>query len=312
MQPSLPNNLYSIAFSILLGISAATNAARADETGTILHQGIERHYIVYSPTSVVAAPSPTVIALQGNRQTIGQLRETLRMDRVADRDGFHVVYPRAVKDSWSYGRPVHNPMSTVNGEPADDVGFIDKLIDRLIDENISDPGRIYVTGVSRGGIMAFTLACTIPRKIAAIGPIIANMTEHQISDCNSNRPLPVVVVAGTSDFNVRYDGWIHLRGRLLSVPETMEYWRKRNGCKRQSVRLIPNRAPHDRTRIARHDWTECSSGAPTILYRVANGGHRVPTLEPQEPGPPGRSGRRSGDMETAEEFWSIFKTIRRR
>ncbi len=157
--------------------------------------------------------------------------------------------------------------------------------------------------------MSFTLACSIPDKIAAIAPIIASMTEHQIADCGVERALPVVVVAGTNDFNIRYDGWISQKGRVASVAETMEFWRKSNGCTGQTIQLLPDLDPTDLTRIALKNWTGCRADTVTRLYKVWGGGHRVPVYEPNQVNPRSRRNRRSGDMETAEILWTVFKEI---
>ena len=43
----------------------------------------------------------------------------------------------------------------------DDVGFISLLIDELIIEYGIDPNRVYITGISNGGFMSYTLACEL-------------------------------------------------------------------------------------------------------------------------------------------------------
>ncbi len=296
-----------IAGSLL--IAPSLHGAERDTRRTVAHQGIDREYIVYSPASSPNGPAPVVLSLKGRGQPIDNFRQELRLDRVADEHGFRVVYPVAVGDVWSYGRPLVNPMPSINGQTVDDLGFIKKIIEEMVARKLADPRRIYAAGVSRGGLMSFTLACSIPGKIAAIAPIIASMTEHQIADCGVDRALPVVVVAGTHDFNIRYDGWIFQRGRVVSVAETMEFWRKTNGCTGQTRRLLPDLDPTDGTRISLENWTGCRAGTVTRLYKVWRGGHRVPGYEPDHVNPPVRRNRRSSDMETAEVVWTIFKEI---
>ena len=290
-------------------VTPSLHGAERDTRRTVAHQSIDREYIVYSPASSPNGPAPVVLSLQGKGQPIDNLRQSLRLDRVADEHGFRVVYPVAVNDVWSYRRPVVNPMPSINGQTIDDLGFIKKVIEEIVAQKLADPRRVYATGVSRGGLMSFTLACSIPDKIAAIAPIIASMTEHQIADCGVERALPVVVVAGTNDINIRYDGWIFQRGRVASVAETMEFWRKSNGCTGQTIQLLPDLDPTDLTRIALKNWTGCRADTVTRLYKVWGGGHRVPVYEPNQVNPRSRRNRRSGDMETAEILWTVFKEI---
>ena len=144
---------------------------------------------------------------------------------VADREGFVTVYPDAIEKRWSYGRPIIAPMPALAGEPVDDTGFIRRLIDDLVGKGIADPARVYVTGSSRGGLMAYTLACALADRIAAAAALITGMTDLQRDDCRPARPVPIMMIAGTSDTSQPYDGMRFATGRLLSVPDTMEFWR---------------------------------------------------------------------------------------
>jgi polyhydroxybutyrate depolymerase len=96
-------------------------------------------------------------------------------------------------------------------------------------------------------------------------------------------------------------------GRLLSVPETMEYWRVQHGCTEQTQRLLPRRDPQGRTRVMLVEWSKCRSGARLLLYRVANGGHQLPSTLSANPMSEEKFGIRNHGIETAEEVWSYFK-----
>src|SRR5262249_36890537 len=144
--------------------------------------------------------------------------------------GFVVVYPDAIEGRWSYGRPIAGPMPQVGDQTVDDVGFMLRLIDDLIARKIADAGKSYVTGSSRGGLLTYTLACVFSNRIAAVAPLITGMTDHQKEDCHPSRPVPMVLIAGTNDNTQSYDGWISAGGRLMSIAETIEYWRVLARC----------------------------------------------------------------------------------
>lgn len=296
--------------ALLAGLAVAGGAAAGtDDHRTLVHQGIERNYTVRLPDRTVRRPLPLVVALHGQGQTVRDIREWLPFDPVADREGFALVWPQAVDLRWSYGRPLIAPMPAVGGVPVDDVGFIRRVIDRLIAEGIADPKRVYVAGVSRGAIMAYTLACAIAGRLAAFAPIVSGMSAYQRENCHPSRPVPVIAVAGRSDIVNPYDGWLWRGGRLMSVPETMEFWRSLHGCTRQSIRRLPDLDPHDRTFISLIGWHGCRGNALVRLYRVTGGGHRVPSFAPPDPKLTHRFGRRSRDMDTAEELWRLFRNI---
>jgi polyhydroxybutyrate depolymerase len=310
----MPGWTWLYALAALTAIGSATSATA--EPLTLTHQGIERSAWLHQPPATGDGPRPLIVALHGLSQSAENLRGgqgccSLQFDAVADREGLLVLYPQAVDLRWSYGRPIVSAMPSVGDVPVDDLGFIRALIDDLVTRKLADPARIYVTGVSRGGLMAYTLACALADRIAAVVPIISGMSDLQREDCRPTRPIPILVIAGTDDPIQWYDGALAALGRLLSVPETMELWRVLHGCTRQDARLLTHRERSDPTRLVRVDWLDCKSGAPVSLYRVQGGGHQVPSFTASSDETPGRFGRRNRDIETVEEIWTFVKMLSR-
>jgi polyhydroxybutyrate depolymerase len=199
-------------------------------------------------------------------------------------------------------------MPKIDDETVDDVGFIRLLIDGLIAEKIADAGRIYVTGSSRGGLLTYTIACLFSNRIAAAAPLITGMTEYQKEDCHPSRPVPMLLIAGTSDNVEVYDGWIFPVGRLMSVVETIEYWRVLAGCTGQQAGLLPHLNSSDRTRVGVINWTGCRKETGIRFYKVIGGGHQVPSLAGiGNPMSEQRFGPRNRDIESAAEIWSFLK-----
>jgi len=295
----------AVASALALLAIAQPSAVRADESLKITHQGIERHAVLYEPASLPAGPSPLVIALHGLGATAADLRLWLNLDPTADREGFRVLYPDAVDKTWSYGRPINQPMPKVGGETVDDVGFIRALIDDLVGKKLADPARIYVTGTSRGGLLTFTLACALADRIAAAAPLITAMTEYQREDCRPARAIPIMVLAGTADPAQAFNGAQGLHGRLLSVPDTMTYWIRVHGCGARNPRPLPRRHAEDRTQVTFVEWSGCEGRVR--LFRIEGGGHQVPSLTADREDASARFGLRNRDIETADELWAFFK-----
>jgi polyhydroxybutyrate depolymerase len=298
--------LLSALCALVSSLPAST--LRAAEILTFAHQNVLRTAVLHRPVSTLGREAPLVIALHGSGGTGEGIRMHVRLDAVADREKFVAVYPDAIGSLWSYGRPINQPMPTVAGATVDDVGYIRRLIHDLVDRKIADPSRIYVIGLSRGGLMAYTLACELADRIAAAAPLIAGMTEHQRDDCKPARPVPVLVLAGTSDTEMAFKGAPGLQGRLLSVADTMEFWRSRHGCVRSDTQRLPHRDPRDATQLTVLEWSGCRSNAKLRLYQVEGGGHQIPTLA-SAAGPMSqeRFGPRNRDIETAEEVWAFFR-----
>lgn len=290
---------------VLAALLAAPAAAAPDPVVTLQHQGIARQAILHRPPGN-RTPRPLVIALHGLNQPAAELQAALGLDAVADREGFVTAYPAAVIGRWSYTaeRPVVLPGG---GGLLDDAGFLAALVDRLVAEQVADPAAVFVTGQSRGGLLAWTLACEAAGRYAAIAPLITGMTGRQLADCAPARPVPLLLVAGTSDRVQPYDGWLYAGYRLVSVPETLEFWRRQHGCTGQSARALPHRLAADPTRVTIVDWSGCSPGAGLRLVRVDGGGHRLPSLGEALPIPgPAWSGAQNQDLDTAEEIWRFF------
>jgi polyhydroxybutyrate depolymerase len=293
---------YRFLLVALLGDPAACLAA---EPLTFMLQGVERTVVLHQPAGEPSGPRPLIIALHGLNQSVDSLRGWMRLEPAADREGFVVAYPSAVELSWSYGRPINKPMPMVSGETVDDVDFIRRLIEDLVSRRIADPARVYVTGASRGGLMAYTLACTLADRIAAVAPLITGMTEYQRVDCRPSRPVPIMVIAGTADRMQAFDGAQGSQGRLLSVPDTMDFWRQQHGCTGRAGQLLPHRNADDATRVLLVEWSSCRTGASPRLYRIEGGGHQIPSIiagASQNP--------RNRDIETADEIWAFFGRFR--
>jgi polyhydroxybutyrate depolymerase len=297
------------ALAVPAAVLALGMAAAHAEELKLSHQGVERTAALYRPAKA-AGPAPLVIALHGLGGNGQGFRNYAGIDAAADREGFIAVYPDAIEGSWSYGRPIVRPMPVINGETVDDVGFIRALIDDLVSKKLVDPARVYVTGISRGGLMAFTAACALADKIAAAVPLITGMTDLQREDCRPARPVPIMVIAGTGDQMQSFTGAQLDKGRLLSVPETLDFWRTRYGCTGRDVRRLPHRDPADRTQVTLLDWRGCA--AQLRLYRIEGGGHQIPSISgANNPMLEEKFGLRNRDIETADEVWAFVKDISR-
>jgi len=135
------------------------------------------------------------------------------------------------------------------------------------------------------------------------------MTEYQRDECKPSRPMPIMVLAGTADTEQSFGGGPGLQGRLLSVPETMDFWRTLHGCTRRAARTLPRRNAADRTEVMLVEWSGCQ--APVRLYRIVGGGHQVPSFSASSEDASTRFGLRNRDIETADEIWNFVKNSSR-
>lgn len=273
---------------LLAGVAPAR--AQEDVVRTLIHQGLERRFVLHAPIGTAApGPHPLVVVLHGSGQPPQELRDWLPMEPIADREGFVVAYPDAIDGKWNYGKRAD--------ETIDDLGFIDALLEQLVARGIADPERLYVAGISRGALMTWTLLCRRPGRFAAAAALSSGMMETHLAACTPSRLVPILAIAGTADSVQPYDGWADPppAPRLLSIPETMEFWRRLHRCTSQTMQSLPHRTDGDATAAQRVGWAVCRHGGPVILLRIAGGEHE----------PPARS--RGQDIDAAEEVWRFFR-----
>jgi polyhydroxybutyrate depolymerase len=259
-----------LSLLILLGIMLVPTLLAQLEgkisTRTLQQGRITRSYRVYRPTHVLPHPG-LVIMLSG--ETSGFVQEiATHFDAQADRLGWLVVYPEILSEGWdAYGCCSH--------QGASDVAFISSVIDQLEATEHVDPNRVYVSGISRGGMMAYRLGCELPGKIAAIAPVEGNMADQnghvQGVACHPQHPVSILAIHGTADPEVPLQG-----GRSLVQQESIAYapfneviakWRELDQC--GSARSVTRSGSPVTT------WT-CQGGCVVSTLVIPGGVHTWP------------------------------------
>lgn len=258
-----------------------------DHTFTIQFDGRERTYTLHVPPQTDAdSPIPMIIVLHGatgNAQTMYEW-DVIDLNGKADEWEFIAVYPDGTGDETiqSYYWNAAHCCGSAYAENVDDVGFIEFLILSLTSELNLDPGQIFVTGFSNGGMLAHRLGAELPDLIAAIAPLAGTIGGKSSSDANHTiipdpgAPMPVIIFHGVQDQEVPYDGG-HIVARDgredMSVAETASFWAFYNHCSQPPV--IENSPYGDYIKTSFTPDTG-SGGAPVILYSMLNLGHVWP------------------------------------
>ena len=276
-----------IALVLLMVVSFISGCARqqistgdADNHNSIEVDGLTRTYIVHVPPSYdEMTPTPLVLVLHGGGGSAQKMVNFTKFSTLSDQEGFIVVYPNGVENHWNDGRGVHRYRA--HRENIDDVKFISVLIDHLSQEYTIDETRIYATGISNGAMMSCRLACELSERIAAIAMVAGAMSEELSASCSPLRPVSVLVMSGTEDPLVLWEGGNIQFGRqnlgtTLSVPDTVMYWVTHNNCSATpAVTWLPD-THEDGTHVRKEVYDRGEEGTEVILYAIEGGGHTWP------------------------------------
>lgn len=237
-----------------------------------------RDYLIHIPDQVAESkrPAPLVLVFHGGGSGARSMRSYSRFDEVADEHGFVVVYPDGTGSGWNDGR--ESPPIGASEESVDDVAFIRELIATLSARIPIDRDRIYATGISNGAMFSLRLGCELGEVLAAIAPVAGSLPEPLLGRCRPARPISLLLIHGTNDEIVPYNGGpvIQERGRVAGVDKTIEVFRDSNQCAGVAVESQIDKVKTDETRVLRATWATCLEGAVIERDRIEGGGHTWP------------------------------------
>lgn len=123
-------------------------------------------YGLYVPAGHALEAMPLVVMLHGCTQSIDEFAEGTRMNVLADRYGFAVVYPEQSKHVHSH-RCWHW-YDASEGAGGAEARAVVSLVDALVTQHGFDGERVYVAGISAGAGLTALLALTYPERFAAV------------------------------------------------------------------------------------------------------------------------------------------------
>ncbi len=259
----------------VLAIGLATGVAATAVERTLVVAGRERSYELDVPAGAApAAGWPVVLVFHGGGGTAAGARTQTRMSALGAREGFVAVYPQGSGGvagklkTWNAGTCCGWAMK----HNVDETAFVAALLDDLPRVVAVDARRVYATGISNGGMMAYQVACTLAGRIAAIAPVAGEMT-MSASECRPARPVSVLVIHGTADRNLPFDGGPGARAvevhEVRSVAAALEFWRRNDRC------AEPPRVEQSGS-VTRTRQSGCSEGSEVELVAIEGGGHSWP------------------------------------
>jgi polyhydroxybutyrate depolymerase len=274
--------------------TATTHPVLAPMSGsyvfTLTFDGRRRDYRIHVPPAASSErPLPIVVNMAGATQN-GQIEEILSdMDANADENGYLVVYPDGTRISkvltpdpvakqaqygWNAGECCGLPVT----KKINDVGFLEKVIADVAARTPVDLRRVYMTGISNGGMMAYAFAAEASTHVAAIASVSGQV---ELPVIHPTRPVPTMEFHSVNDPIAKFAGVPNKNPRLvLSVMDGIRLWVKADGC---------SSTPHVGTEIvgAKNSisagetatpitYAHCRDGVNVVLWRFTGSGHVWP------------------------------------
>jgi polyhydroxybutyrate depolymerase len=271
-----------------------------------------RQYLLHVPPKL-SSPAPLVLVFHGGTDTPENMERISGFSALADREGFIVAYPAALKENWADGRGA----SVAEERGIDDVAFTRAIVADIRKRYAIDAKRIYATGPSNGGIFSHKLGCEAADLFAAIGPVIGTLASNELPHCKPAATIPVVSIQGVADPLMPFAGGDeggphHLGrgGRIESARATQQFWAKSNGCSAESTAALPV-AVDDGTRVTKRTFSSCRDGAEVVWYEIEGGGHRWPPRKDAHPFAERLAQRAFGvssqNIDATRVLWDFFK-----
>jgi len=280
---------------------------RSSDALRLTHGGRERSYVLRVPDRAqrvmsAGTPVPLVIVLHGGGGNAGNAEMMSGFTRLAEREGFLVAYPNGTSRgrtpllTWNAGHCCGAAMQ----DKVDDVGFMNALIDDVQRRHQVDSARIYVTGMSNGGMMSHRVGIELSHRIAAIAPVVGAVFGDEATP---RSPVSAIIFNGMRDESVPFEGGapggVGARawdGTPTKPAEAQAaFWATAGRCS-----ATPRREDRGGYVLTRH---ECPAPIAVELYAVKENGHAWPG---------GRAGSRRGDapsdaVDATQVMWDFFR-----
>ena len=170
--------------------------------------------------------------------------------------GILLVAPNGIGKSWDFWNAGSR-----------DTDFTNTILEEIQKRFPIDSTKIYISGYSWGGSMAWRYACESGKRITALLSISGTLYD-QGEEC-SDGPVALHHVHGIKDTVMDYP-----YGPEGEITGPVELWRRINGCAQEPDRKHIWQTEAHKRKLTHYGWSTCSSGKQVTLD-VHNGGHFI-------------------------------------
>jgi polyhydroxybutyrate depolymerase len=276
----------------------------------IEHGALPRYYRIHVPANYdPATPAPLLVSMHGGGGNMEYQADDGYYGQISssEREGFIAVFPNGTSQfksgkfaTWNAG----NCCGSARDDNVDDVGFIRQVVANIGAQMNIDRKRVYATGMSNGGLMAYRLACEAADVFKAIAPVAGTDNTKR---CVPAHPVSVLHIHARNDMHVLFEGGAgpHTGDReavtaFTSVPATVEKWAKLNGCPPTPARVLETQGAYCER------YAPCKGNTEVQLCVTEGGGHSWPGAV-KKPGIKGRDELPSQAIKANDAMWEFFR-----
>ena len=226
------------------------------------------YHLLFPPEWDGETPLPAVIYFHGHRSSGASVFRGGSMQTVFADAGYLVIAPNGqpLANSRGYRWPARPP----EGQARDDVAFtLDVLADASRQVPQIDNDKIYVTGFSAGGSMAWMMACYAGQEFAGFTSVAGALRRPAPQEVCPAGPIRVLQIHGFSDTQVPLEGRGIGDWHQGDVFETLSLARRTNSCRSNPDEISIG------TPFSCRTWGE-SCGSEALALCLHDGGHGLP------------------------------------
>ena len=228
-------------------------------TQTIDGSTFERRVLLHVPGDLdTQRDYPIVFAFHGNGGNPTSFTHQLATEVESGR--FVGVYPEGHLQSWNLGE---------ERSTADEIFFVNAIIDQLKGYSNLDFNRVFATGTSNGAGLSHYLALHTD-FFKAIAPIATALTQGNTPG-ETTAPVSVLQIHGNQDNTCPYNGGESPTGHtFLAAEDSAAAWAMHNGCE---LEMNEETTPDGNIRI---EFQGCANNTRVIHYGITDAGHGIP------------------------------------
>jgi polyhydroxybutyrate depolymerase len=253
-------------------------------------QGLNREFSFYHPANPDHLKLPLVINFHGAG---GNVAAEIASDQWVTRarsGKFYYLAPQALSDAYQN----YTYWNVGYGLDRDDVNFVKTVLASLVAQQDIDLDRVYVTGMSSGGHMAFYAGQRMQDQIAAVAPISGSIYPGVLPSYYFSHPMPLLKIHGTADTIVKMAG----DQDSVSWSAILSIWKKNNLITTGPVTIdLPNLVSSDNSTVTKDEYRGPTIASDIDDYRINGGGHSVPGIEPSA----------NQDINAYDVIWTFFQ-----